>query len=553
MSAGDRADPGRRPGRADPAAPDVLVVGAGPAGLTLALAAHAHGARVRVVERRPRLERPSRAMVVHPRTLEVLRPLGVTDDLLERADTAPRALLHLGSRTVTADLSGVALPDTPFPHLTLLRQLDVEKVLTRALADRGVEVERGTELLDVTPDSTPEPEGGVGAVRAVLRSGTALEHAAARFVVGCDGSDSTVRRLSGVGWAGGPYAEEVVLADVELAGHLEPGLLHVAAGRRGLAFLFALGEGATWRVLATRPRRPGGRFGQPAGEVPLAQVQDLLDDAGLGARVDEVRWSARVRLQHRLARHYRRGGVFLAGDAAHTHSPAAAQGMNTGIGDAVNLGWKLGLASSGPASSGRGSSSLVASGRAARDGTSADLLESYERERRPVAQQVLALTHAVFFAEASTSALPSFLRGTLVPLAAPALPAVLRRRAVVSAVVRLLSQSWVSYRRSPVCVDAGPRDPSWPQPGERVGDRDVVCDGRAVRLHDLLAGPGVHVLLARDADEPRVRSPYVSVDRLTSQPGRGLVAVRPDGHVGLRCGDADGDRLAAWLRLVGAA
>ena len=115
------------------ASPDVLVVGAGPVGLTLALEAHAHGATVRIVDRRTEAFRPSRAMIVHPRTLECLTPLGVTDCLLERGDTTPTAELHLGGKTVTARLAQVALPDTPFPHLTMIRQMDVEDVLAGAL------------------------------------------------------------------------------------------------------------------------------------------------------------------------------------------------------------------------------------------------------------------------------------------------------------------------------------------------------------------------------------------------------------------------------------
>ena len=129
--------------------PDVLVAGAGPAGLALALQVHAHGGRVRIVDRRPEAFRPSRALIVHPRTLEVLRPLGVTQALLARADVAPEIRLHLGSREARIQLAGLALPDTAFPHLSLLRQMDVEMVLSQALARRGVPVERGTELAGV--------------------------------------------------------------------------------------------------------------------------------------------------------------------------------------------------------------------------------------------------------------------------------------------------------------------------------------------------------------------------------------------------------------------
>jgi hypothetical protein len=373
------------------------------------------------------------------------------------------------------------------------------------------------------------------AARASLRSDAGLEETAPRFVAGCDGPASTVRRLARIGWDGGPYREEVVLADLELEGDLAPGILHVVAGRKGLVFVFALGEGASWRLLATRPTRDtGAAYGQPGREVPASDVQELLDVAGLDAKVTDLRWSAEVRLQHRLAESFREGTLFLAGDAAHTHSPAAAQGMNTGMLDAVNLGWKLAFAS--------------------RDGSHEHLLDSYEQERRPVARQVLALTHVVFFAEASTNPLPAFLRGTLVPLAAPAMPFLLRQRRLMAEVVRMLSQRWVRYRHSALSLEGSPGAGGWPRPGDRLPDQDVVYAGGTTRLHELTAGPGVHVLLERDAAEldGQLLGPHVTVHRLSSSPGRGLVAVRPDGFVGFRCGEADPAQLGVWLDLVAA-
>ncbi len=506
---------------------DVLVVGAGPTGLTAALQAHAHGASVRVVERREEEFRPSRAMVMHPRTMESLRPLGVTEPLMARADTRPRAELHLGGRCVSVEMRDLALPDTAFPHLTLVRQMDVEEVLAAALERRGVRVERGVELEHVEQQA-------VGPVRATLRSHGRTERLESRFLVGADGQASTVRQLAGIRWDGAPYHEEVVLADLELSGDLDPGVLHAVAGRDGLLFLFALGEGASWRLLATRPSTGAGlAFGQPGPPVPARQVQWLLDGAGLPAAIEEMRWSARVPLQHRLAGAFRRGNLFLAGDAAHAHSPAGAQGMNTGMLDAVNLGWKLAFA---PAAEPGG-----------------PLLASYESERRPLARMVLGMTHLIFFAEASGHPAARFLRGTLAPFGAPALPLLLRRRRLLAEGVRTLSWMRVGYRRSPVSYDAGPRSSWGPRPGDRLPDADLPQDGTGARLHDLTAGAGVHVLLGRDA--PQIAAPpggRVSVHRLTGRPGRDVLAVRPDGVVGFRAGSADGVELAGWLRLVGA-
>ena len=509
------------------AAADILVAGAGPAGLALALQAHDHGAAVRIIDRRPEADRPSRALILHARTLEVLRPLGVTQALLARADIAPTADLQLGSRLIRVTLADLALPDTAFPHLSLIRQMDVERVLAQALADRGIEVERGTELISA--------RAGSGGVRAVLRSPARTEQALVGFVVGCDGPASTIRAQAGIGWPGRTYPVEVVLADAELDGDLACDAARVVAGRRGLVFAFRLGERATWRLLATRPaasdQSPPGQFGP---RVPAAEVQALIDEAGLGVQIAELAWSSRVRLQRRVADRFRRGRLYLAGDAAHAYSPATGQGMNAGLQDAVNLGWKLAFAAAWPGD--------------------VRLLDSYERERRPVAHQVLAMTHLAFWAEASLGAVPSALRGRLAPLAAPLVPAVTDRRHLVAGAVRLVSQLDVGYRHSPLSMEGTPRRRGGPRAGDRLPDQLVSSGGRAIRLHDLLARPGVHLLLDRDADPLGALPPtrYVSIHRLASSPGRGLIAVRPDGYIGFRGQTVEMTQLATWLALLNA-
>ncbi|HEX2318315.1 MAG TPA: FAD-dependent monooxygenase [Streptosporangiaceae bacterium] len=507
--------------------PSILVAGAGPAGLALALQAHDHGADVRVIERRSELCRPSRALILHSRTLEMLRPLGVTDALLARADVAPSAELRLGRRKVRVRLADLALPDTAFPHLTLIRQADVEAVLARALDDRGIGVERGTELVGLHD----EREGA----SAVLRSGGVRTEVIADVLCGCDGPDSTVRSEAGIGWPGCPYPVEIVLADAELAGDLPDEGAQVVAGRDGLVFAFRLGERAPWRLLVTRPASPDPvPFGQPGQAVPAAELQSLLNQARSGIEIESLAWSARVRVQHRVARRFRRGRLYLVGDAAHAYSPATGQGLNAAIQDALNLGWKLAFGASRP--------------------DSGALLGSYEIERRPVARQVLAMTHLAFWGEAGTGRVPALLRGRLAPLAAPAVPALMRRHRLVGEGVRLISQLRVNYRRSPISAEdpLTRRHGRGARAGDRLSDEVVTCAGRNLPLHELIARPGVHVLLDRDAGalEDLALGPLVHLHRITSKPGCGLVAVRPDGYIGMRCQVAGREPLAAWLDLI---
>jgi hypothetical protein len=266
-------------------------------------------------------------------------------------------------------------------------------------------------------------------------------------------------------------------------------------------------------------------------------VRRIIDESSLGATIADVRWSARVPLQHRVAKPFRRGALFVAGDAAHAHSPAGGQGMNNGILDAVNLGWKLGFASAG--------------------GAHEPLLDSYDQERRRAAREVLALTHLIFFAEASPNRAARFVRSILLPLSAPLVPTLVRSRRLTASAVRLLAQPYVRHRHSVISQDGSPRAIHWPRPGKRLPDQAVIANGRAVRLHELTAAPGIHVLLERDARwnpdvlGPQPPSERVHLHHLVSHSGRAAVAVRPDGFVGFQCGRADRG-LTDWLSLVGA-
>jgi hypothetical protein len=342
-----------------------------------------------------------------------------------------------------------------------------------------------------------------------------------------------VRAQAGIGWPGRLYPVEVILADAELDGDLPGDAACVVAGRRGLLFVFRLGEQAPWRLLATRSAGadplPPGQFGPP---VPASELQALMDEAGLGAQLTGLAWSSRIRVQHRVAGRFRHGRLFVAGDAAHAYSPATGQGMNAAIQDAANLGWKLAFAAACPGSG--------------------PLLDSYDAERRPVARQVLAMTHLAFWAEASPGPAASAFRRRIAPLAAPVVPALLGRRRLVAAGIRQLSQLRVSYRASPLSVEGTPRRPGGPRAGDRLPDQLVTSAGRSIRLHDLLATPGVHILLDRDAGRPGTPpGPLMTVHRLASVPGRGLIAVRPDGYIGFRCQATEAGQLAAWLTRLG--
>ncbi|MGR6320202.1 FAD-dependent monooxygenase [Micromonospora soli] len=522
---------------------EVLVVGAGPTGLAMARQLAALGVWTRVVDRALDRVRESRALAVQPRTLEVLAGLGVTDELVSRGNPAVRLCLHTRGRQRTVPLFDLGLPDTAYPYLLLLSQAETERILGEHLATAGITVERGVELVGL--DRT-----GDGAVATLRHRDGGAERVSARYVVGCDGAHSTVRHLAGIGFQGAAYPQTFVLADVEADG-VGVGAAHAFLAERGMFLLFPLGRPATWRVVAVRPRTDRT---PPDAPVTLSGLQALADGyTGATVRLHDPVWMTNFRLHHRAATRYRSGPLFLAGDAAHIHSPAGGQGMNTGIQDAVNLGWKLAHALRGDADP--------------------LLLESYEAERAPVGRMVLRFTDRAFTVATATNPLVRFARSRIAPAV---IPAVLAPRFVRSIAFRTIAELAIRYRRSPLSME-GPGAPRrGPRAGDRLPDVPLSPGGDRPTLHRLTAAPGWHLLLCGppgawpDPLTAALDRYAVSVHRLTAPASgvdpvpalrrlgvaRGAAAlylVRPDGHVGYRSGGGEVTGLLAYLeRWLGA-
>ncbi|MGJ0120499.1 FAD-dependent monooxygenase [Williamsia sp. MIQD14] len=322
----------------------VLVVGAGPTGLTAATALAARGVPVRIVDAAGEGVNTSRAAVVHPRTLEVLEDLDLTRRILQRAVRVPRFDIRDGARSIAQlDFSTLA---TEYPFTAMISQADTEAILRERLAECGVAVEWNTRVVDLDADGhvrLQDPAGGSQTVRFDA-------------VIGADGMRSAVRTAVGIDFPGSGYEQSFVLADVSMVWPVARDTVSLTFAPDGLAVVAPLPDNR-FRVVATADNPSE----QPTG----ADIEALLRARAGAADVGDVAWSGRFRVHHRLAETYRRGAVFLAGDAAHVHSPAGGQGMNTGIQDALVLVEIL--------------------------TTGADP-DSYERRRRPVARRVLRLT-----------------------------------------------------------------------------------------------------------------------------------------------------------------
>ncbi|MDO0910443.1 FAD-dependent monooxygenase [Streptomyces sp. DT2A-34] len=494
---------------------DVLVVGAGPTGLALAAQLRAHGITFRLVDRSPDRVRESRALGIQPRTLEALAGFGVTERLVARGNPAMRLRLHLKRRTVSVPLFDIGLTDTPYPFLLFLSQAETENVLGEHLATRGVPIERGTELLLL---DRRDPHV---VCRLRGRDGTE-EDVVARYVVGCDGAHSTVRAQAGIDFEGYAYPQTYLLADLDVDG-LEPGAVHSYMTGAGMLIFFPLGSPAPWRMLAIRP--PDA----PDGEVTLPLLRQIADRYGAqGLTLRDPVWMTDFRLHNRGAARYRSGPCFLAGDAAHIHSPAGAQGMNTGIQDALNLGWKLALVCRGAAPE--------------------ELLQTYGIERAPVGREVRRFTDRAFTVGTSPHPLLRFARARLVPHLAPL---AVRARAPRRWVFRTVSELGIHYRRSPASTTGGRPPRHGPRAGDRLPDlpRGIQARTAAPGWHLLLTGPPHLWPDQRLAPVLAGRADLITVHRLDDRgpwPGVAQGLVRPDGHVGYVARGAELEGLRAY-------
>jgi 2-polyprenyl-6-methoxyphenol hydroxylase-like FAD-dependent oxidoreductase len=395
---------------------DVLIIGAGPTGLVLALWLTRLGVKVRIVDRASEPGTTSRALAVQARTLELYRQLDLADEVVARGHRTPAVNLWVkGRKAARVPFEQVGLGLTPYPFLHIFQQDEHERLLIERLAGFGVTVERGRELTSF------EDRGD--RVTARLRGGDGAEQTReAAFIAGCDGARSRVREILGTGFPGGTYRQVFYVADIQANGPAVDGELHVDLDEADFLAVFPLAGRGRVRLIGTvRDQR--------ADHPETLKFEDVSNRAiqHMRVAVERVNWFSTYHVHHRVTERFRRGRAFLLGDAAHIHSPAGGQGMNTGIGDAINLAWKL---------------AAVLAGQGGER-----LLDSYEAERIVFARRLVATTDRAFSIATAEGPLADILRTRLAPLVIPAVASVEAAREYL---FRTVSQVTLNYRGGPL-------------------------------------------------------------------------------------------------------
>jgi 2-polyprenyl-6-methoxyphenol hydroxylase-like FAD-dependent oxidoreductase len=492
--------------------PTVLVVGAGPVGLVAACELARRGVGVRIIDKLTTPAPESRALAVHARSLDMLAQMGVADELIATGLKCGAMQMYSGHQKLfRIPLDSV---DAAYPFSLNTPQSETERVLTAHLASLGVTIERGVELTALTQGSAE--------VRGTLqhRDGT-TEETTADWVIGTDGAHSVVRQLVGDKLEGTFVGEHFLLGDVQVdydAEHtIDAATMYTFFSPAGPVLVLPFRSGRA-RVMAQI--HPEDSLDQ---ENLLAELQKIVDARVGGISVSQPHWLTSFELRHALVRQYRHGRVFLAGDAAHIHSPAGGQGMNTGMQDAFNLAWKLAAVIDGHAGDG--------------------LLESYQAERRPIAESVITFSDRL--SKAGT------LRGAAQHVRNALLMVVSHIGPALRAMAEITSENTVSYPHSPLAVGPAPRGAKVAAGAHfpYLGETDV--QHQLSRTFDTghttvtvasgnIPPPGTvgRQVLITDTDAPVAGYDVVIADpkqvaaqRLGLDSG-GRVVVRPDGYLG---------------------
>ena len=437
---------------------DVIVVGAGPTGLSLACQLIRYGVDFVVVEKHEAVTPVSKALGVHARTLEIYEQLGLAPKALEQGIIAGKVrMLESGKVVGEVDLSNIGQGLSKYPFMLVLEQSQNERLLYEHLRSQGGEVRWQTELESFSQD-------GKAVTASVRTSGGETEIIEGKYLVGCDGPRSPVRHQLGLSFEGSTFERMFYVADVQIDWKYSHDALHVCIAEHGVVAFFPMPGEKRWRIVGAFPEG----HEKDESEILYEEIEARIkEEAELELDITHVSWFSTYKVHTRHVEKFSSGRCFLAGDSAHIHTPAGGQGMNTGIQDAYNLAWKL---------------ALVLKGSAAER-----LLDSYNEERLPNARRLLQTTDRMFNLAAGTDWLVNLIRTTIFP---PMAKFILSIDAIKKRFFPLISQIGITYRDSSLSEHDGDREFE-----VKAGDRMpyFLIDGQSV--YDNLRAPKFHLLV----------------------------------------------------------
>jgi len=454
--------------------PAVLIVGAGPTGLMMACQLALRGIPCRIIDRRTGPSKLSKALVVQARTLEIFEQMGLSAAALTQGQTATGINFLVEGRSVQhINLAGIGQDKSPFPFLYVLEQSKTEQLLRQFLTQYHLSVEWNTELLSLEQDEEQ--------VTVTLRyKDIAEEEVSVPWLVGADGSQSKVRKELYIDFLGGSYEHTFLVADTEVNWKFNHEELFLCLSEKTLAAFFPMVGERRYRLVSFLPSHLATATKPDFNLI----ARSLEKDLGVNLKFRNTSWYSTYRLHHRYARQFSKDRCFLAGDAAHIHSPAGGQGMNTGIQDAYNLAWKLALV--------------------IQDAVEPDLLQTYQHERLPIAKNLVSSTDKVFSFMVSSNPVLRFLRLKTLPLL---LKKVFRYNSVRTAIFKRISQIGIRYQKSTLSVTAAGENhfpEQAPRPGERVPFMAIFSADhqRKMSLYSLLHHPYFTLLIFKSTFGP---------------------------------------------------
>ena len=506
----------------------VIIIGAGPTGLSLACQLVRFGIDFVVIEKNEGVTKFSKAIGVQARTLEIYDQLGLAEPAIERGTIASTVkLIEGGEVRGEMHLSNFGKGLSEYPYMLMLEQSKNEELLYGFLKSHGKEVRWNTELESFEQDSK-------GVTAQIKTPSGETQTINGKFLVGCDGASSPVRRTLGLTFAGSTFERLFYVADARVDWDLSHEALHVCLAREVFVAFFPMKGENRYRIVGTFPEDQN----EKEGEVVYEEIeQEIKDKAKIPLEISDVRWFSLYKVHSRRVNKFSKGRCFLAGDSAHIHSPAGAQGMNTGIQDAYNLAWKLALVVKGFADE--------------------SLLDTYNEERLANAKRLLESTDRMFELAAGSHWLLSFIRTTIFPPVAGFMASL---EAVSKRIFPLISQIGITYRDASLSEHTGEEFDD-----VEAGDRlpYFLVDGRTI--YDKLSEPKFHLLVFSNADQTIGKDlerefgaiadfhvvPLDSrVQEIFGTEREFCVFLRPDNHIAFISSEISLDRVREYLNKI---